>query len=105
MLALIYCSYFIIVKNLNEKGAKSDRAEVEISGMISGKQGVKYAGKDVEAMSSIAKASQQSLKKYEQVTQTYCHKLEDNLLVKHNPPFFAQREYLLNFENVHVPLL
>ena len=59
MLALIYCSYFIIVKNLNEKGAKSDSAEVEISGMISDKQegGVKYAGKDVEAMSSIAKAS------------------------------------------------
>jgi len=66
-------------------GAKSDRSDVDISGMISGKQGVKYAGQDIEAMSAIAAAaSRRSLKEFEEVTEKYKHELQDDLLIKHH---------------------
>lgn len=73
-------------------GAKSHKAEVEISGMISGKQGVKYAGDDIDAMSSIAKAaSSRSLKEYEEVTKKYSHELQDDLLIKHHLAFLNEQ--------------
>eukprot|EP00521_Asterionellopsis_glacialis_P013374 CAMPEP_0195306732 /NCGR_PEP_ID=MMETSP0707-20130614/37350_1 /TAXON_ID=33640 /ORGANISM="Asterionellopsis glacialis, Strain CCMP134" /LENGTH=476 /DNA_ID=CAMNT_0040370957 /DNA_START=225 /DNA_END=1655 /DNA_ORIENTATION=+ len=66
-------------------GAKSDRSEVDISGMLSGRQGVKYAGKDIEAMSAIAAAaSRRSLKEFEEVLQKYNSELQDDLLIKHH---------------------
>lgn len=66
-------------------GVKSDKNDVDISGMISGKQGVKYAGKDIEAMSAIAKsASQRSLKSFETTLQTYHTQLQNDLLIKHH---------------------
>jgi 26S proteasome regulatory subunit N6 len=66
-------------------GIKSDRNEADISGMISGKRGVKYAGSDVEAMSAIAAAaSKRSLKEYEAVLVKYPHELQDDLLIKHH---------------------
>jgi len=66
-------------------GAKSDRSAVDISGMISGRQGVKYAGKDIEAMSSIASAaSSRSLEEFESVIEKYSHELQDDLLIKHH---------------------
>ena len=53
--------------------------------MISGRQGVKYAGRDIEAMSEIASAaSRRSLKEYEEVTQKYPRELQDDLLIKHH---------------------
>lgn len=53
--------------------------------MISGKRGVKYAGRDVEAMSAIAAAaSKRSLKEYEAVLANYSHELQDDLLIKHH---------------------
>ncbi|KAL9179895.1 hypothetical protein ACHAXT_007865 [Thalassiosira profunda] len=66
-------------------GIRSDRAEADISGMISGKRGVKYAGTDVEAMSAIATAaSKRSLKEYEAVLAKYPRELQDDLLIKHH---------------------
>lgn len=66
-------------------GAKSDRSEVDISGMLSGKQGVKYAGRDIEAMSAIAAAaSRRSLKDFEDVIKKYDSELQDDLLIKHH---------------------
>ena len=53
--------------------------------MISGKQGVKYAGKDIEAMSAIAAAaSRRSLKDFEATLQTYATELQNDLLIKHH---------------------
>lgn len=53
--------------------------------MISGRQGVKYAGKDIEAMSAIAAAaSKRSLKQFEQVISNFTHELQDDLLIKHH---------------------
>jgi len=66
-------------------GAKSDRSEVDLSGMISGKQGVKYAGKDIEAMSAIAAAaSRRSLKEFESVIEQYTEQLQEDVLIKHH---------------------
>mmetsp|Transcript_13396 Transcript_13396/g.29093 ORF Transcript_13396/g.29093 Transcript_13396/m.29093 type:complete len:479 (+) Transcript_13396:66-1502(+) len=66
-------------------GIRSDRNEADISGMITGKRGVKYAGSDVEAMSAIAAAaSKRSLKGYEAVLVKYPHELQDDLLIKHH---------------------
>lgn len=66
-------------------GAKSDRSEVDISGMISGRQGVKYAGRDIEAMSAVASAaSRRSLKEYEAVLNDYANELQNDLLIKHH---------------------
>mmetsp|Transcript_10470 Transcript_10470/g.29429 ORF Transcript_10470/g.29429 Transcript_10470/m.29429 type:complete len:385 (+) Transcript_10470:33-1187(+) len=66
-------------------GAKSDRSDVDLSGMISGKQGVKYAGKDIEAMSAIAAAaSRRSLKEFESVIDQYSAQLQEDVLIKHH---------------------
>ena len=66
-------------------GAKSDRSDVDLSGMISGKQGVKYAGKDIEAMSAIAAAaSRRSLKEFESVISQYSAQLQEDVLIKHH---------------------
>lgn len=66
-------------------GAKSDRSEVDISGMISGRQGVKYAGRDIEAMSAVASAaSHRNLKEYEAVLKEYTNELQEDLLIKHH---------------------
>lgn len=66
-------------------GAKSDRSDVDISGMISGRQGVKYAGRDIEAMSAVASAaSRRSLKEFESVLNEYAGELQEDLLIKHH---------------------
>merc|ERR1712085_95099 len=62
-------------------GAKARKSEVDVSGMISGRQGVKYAGKEIEAMSAIAAAaSRRSLKDFEATIQTYTTELQNDLL-------------------------
>ena len=53
--------------------------------MISGRQGVKYAGRDIEAMSAVASAAaRRSLKEYEAVLNEYADELEEDLLIKHH---------------------
>jgi len=66
-------------------GVRSDKKDIDITGMISSKQGVKYAGKDIEAMSAIAAAaSRRSLKDFEATLQTYTTELQNDLLIKHH---------------------
>lgn len=66
-------------------GIRSDKNAADISGMVTGKRGVKYAGSDVEAMSAIAAAaSKRSLKEYETVLTKYPNELQDDLLIKHH---------------------
>ena len=66
-------------------GIRSDRNAADISGMITGRRGVKYAGSDVEAMSAIASAaSRRSLREYEAVIVRYPRELQDDLLIKHH---------------------
>ena len=53
--------------------------------MISGRQSVKYAGRDIEAMSAIAlAASKRTLKEFETTLQTHKNELQSDLLIKHH---------------------
>jgi 26S proteasome regulatory subunit N6 len=66
-------------------GIRSDKSAADISGMVSGRRGVKYAGSDVDAMSAIAAAaSRRSLREYEAVIARYPRELQDDLLIKHH---------------------
>jgi 26S proteasome regulatory subunit N6 len=66
-------------------GAKAEAADVDVSTIISSKQGVKYAGRDIEAMNAISKAaSARSLAQYESVTSTYSLELQGDLLIHHH---------------------
>ena len=82
-------------------GIRSDKSKVDISGMISGKQGVKYAGRAVQAMSSIAAAaSTRSLKEYEAVIAEYPEELNQDLLIKHH--LDTLREQLLESNLIRI---
>lgn len=66
-------------------GTKTSTTEVDISTMITGKQGVKYAGNDIDAMTAIAKASaNRNLMEFEAVLSQYPKELQEDLLVKHH---------------------
>jgi 26S proteasome regulatory subunit N6 len=66
-------------------GSVTSKAEVEISGMISGRQGVKYAGKDIDAMSAIANAAaHRNLKEFQEVLEKFSDELQQDLLIKHH---------------------
>jgi 26S proteasome regulatory subunit N6 len=53
--------------------------------MISPRQGVKYAGSDIEAMTAIAAAAScRSLKQYGAVLAKYHDELQSDLLIKHH---------------------
>jgi 26S proteasome regulatory subunit N6 len=65
--------------------SSSNKAAVDLSGMVTGKQGVKYAGTDIDAMSAIAAAaSHRNLKEFEAVLRKYPNELQQDLLIKHH---------------------
>ena len=82
-------------------GAKTDRSEADLSGMITGKQGVKYAGSDVEAMQAIAHAAaSRSLREFEATTSKYTAELQDDLLIRHHLSIL--REQLLESNLIRI---
>ena len=67
------------------KKAATDRNASDMSGLVTGKQGVKYAGPAIEAMVAISKAATaRSLKDFEQVTDKFRDELTSDLLIKHH---------------------
>lgn len=60
--------------------------KVDLSSLLpTGKQGIKYAGRSIEAMSAIAAAAgHRNLKEFQEVLQTYPAELQDDLLIKHH---------------------
>ena len=72
---------------LSAKGAiGADKTQsLDVSNLITSRQAVKYAGRDLEAMNAIAKAAtQRSLNDYEQVLKDYSEELQTDLLIKHH---------------------
>lgn len=64
--------------------AATTSAMVDLGGLLSSKQGIKYAGRDVAALQAIAAAAtSRNLKEYEQVLQDY-PELHQDLLIKHH---------------------
>jgi 26S proteasome regulatory subunit N6 len=69
----------------SNSSSSSNKAAVDLSGMVTGKQGVKYAGSDIDAMSAIATAaSHRNLKEFEAVLLKYPNELQQDLLIKHH---------------------
>lgn len=81
-----------VALNLSSTGTvgirTNSKAAVDLSspgGLLTGRQGVKYAGRDIEAMSAIAKAaSHRDLNEFQTVLTEYTHELQDDLLIKHH---------------------
>lgn len=75
---------------LSAKGAigidkTGSAAGLDISNLVTSKQAVRYAGRDLEAMTAIAKAaSDRSLNSFETVLEDYAGELQSDLLIKHH---------------------
>jgi len=72
---------------LSAKGAigADKNAGLDVSTLISSRQAVKYAGRDLEAMSAIGKAANsRSLNEFEKVLKEYAEELQQDLLIKHH---------------------
>ena len=65
--------------------SRATKSSADLSGLITGKQGVKYAGLDIEAMSAIGEAAyKRNLKMFESTTKKYEAQLQADLLIKHH---------------------
>jgi 26S proteasome regulatory subunit N6 len=70
---------------LSAKGAIGGKSSLDVSNLVTSRQAVKYAGRDLEAMTAIAKAaSERSLNDYEKVLADYAPELQQDLLIKHH---------------------
>jgi len=70
---------------LSAKGGVGAKGIVDVGSIISGRQSVKYAGRDIEAMSAIAKAAgKRSLKEFDETSEQYEVELRTDLLIKHH---------------------
>eukprot|EP00980_Cylindrotheca_fusiformis_P029194 scaffold22748_cov182-Cylindrotheca_fusiformis.AAC.8 len=72
---------------LSAKGAigADKNATLDVTTLLTSRQAVKYAGRDLEAMNAIAKAATtRSLVEYEAVLKQYDDKLQQDLLIKHH---------------------
>jgi 26S proteasome regulatory subunit N6 len=72
---------------LSAKGAigADKKTSLDIATLITSRQAVKYAGRNLEALAAIAKAAiSRSLNDYEQVLHEYAAELQQDLLIKHH---------------------
>lgn len=66
-------------------GPVAKQTEDLASTIVSGKQGVKYAGRDISAMTAIAKAStNRNLKEFQAVLDEYNVELQQDLMIQHH---------------------
>jgi len=76
--------YMMLCKVLDALG-KGTRAKAELSGLVTGKQGVKYAGRSVDAMQAVAAAAgDRDLSKFDKAREEYGDELKEDLLVSHH---------------------
>lgn len=79
-------------------------AALDITNLVTSRQAVKYAGRDVDAMTAIAKAaSARSLKKYEQVLIEYEPELSTDLLIKHHLHILQEQLFESNLIRIMEP--
>lgn len=67
-------------------GTQSGKSEdILTSGLLTGKQGIKYAGRDIEALSAIAEAANnRNLREYQACLEKYAEELQSDLLIAHH---------------------
>jgi len=69
--------------------------------MLTAKQAIKYAGRDIEAMTAVADAaSKRSLHEFEDLTQSYTLELEKDVLIRHH--LTKLREQLLESNLIRI---
>merc|ERR1712003_48799 len=62
-----------------------DSSEVGVSGMMSGRQLVKYTCRELDAMEAIASAaSRRSIKQFDDASLLYSKELQDDILIRHH---------------------
>ena len=72
-------------KSVKNMSATSSSDSMTTSSMLTGKQAVKYAGKDLDAMQAIGKAaSNRNLKELHTVFESYKDQLSTDLLIQHH---------------------
>lgn len=82
-------------------GIKSKDESLDLSTLLTSKQAIKYAGKEIQAMSAVAKAaSNRNLKEFQEVLETYSSELLDDLLIKHH--LHVLREQLLESNLIRI---
>ena len=71
---------------LSSTGTVAMRAEqIDLSTLLTGKQAIKYAGPNIDAMSAIASAAgNRNLKEFQAVLEKYPVELQQDLLIKHH---------------------
>lgn len=68
-----------------DKSGKTVGSVLDISTLLTSRQAVKYAGRDLDAMTAVAKAaSERSLNDFEKVLEEYPAELQTDLLIKHH---------------------
>eukprot|EP00538_Stauroneis_constricta_P004602 CAMPEP_0119546182 /NCGR_PEP_ID=MMETSP1352-20130426/702_1 /TAXON_ID=265584 /ORGANISM="Stauroneis constricta, Strain CCMP1120" /LENGTH=469 /DNA_ID=CAMNT_0007590849 /DNA_START=67 /DNA_END=1476 /DNA_ORIENTATION=+ len=74
-----------LTKALKQRVDITKETVLDVSSLITNKQAVKYAGKDLEALQAIAKAaSKRSWKDLEATLDTYSKELREDLLIQHH---------------------
>jgi 26S proteasome regulatory subunit N6 len=77
------------------------KGALDIANLITSRQAIKYAGRDLEAMAAIAKAaSDRSLVTYEKVLAEYSGELQSDLLIKHH--LYVLQEQLLESNLIRI---
>merc|ERR1719491_2740593 len=82
------------VSSTGVAGAKSSRAESDITTLLTPRQAVKYAGQSIEAMTAIASAASS------RALSQYSSDLSSDLLIKHHLSFL--REQLLESNLIRI---
>jgi 26S proteasome regulatory subunit N6 len=88
---------------LSAKGAigADKTGGLDIANLITSRQAIKYAGRDLEAMAAIARAAtDRSLVTYEKVLAEYAGELQSDLLIKHH--LFVLQEQLLESNLIRI---
>jgi 26S proteasome regulatory subunit N6 len=68
-----------------DKSKSAASSSLDVSGMLTAKQGVKYAGRNIEAMSAIAKAaSNRNLREFQSTLLAFQAELQQDLLINHH---------------------
>ena len=82
-------------------GIKSKDETIDLSGLLTSKQAIKYAGREIQAMAAVAKAaSNRNLKEFQEVLETFSSELLDDLLIKHH--LHVLREQLLESNLIRI---
>mmetsp|Transcript_665 Transcript_665/g.801 ORF Transcript_665/g.801 Transcript_665/m.801 type:complete len:504 (+) Transcript_665:81-1592(+) len=85
-------------------GGSGNTATLDISTLVTSRQAVKYAGRELEAMTAIAKAAcDRSLHDYEQVLQDYKTELQSDLLIKHHLQILQEQLLESNLNRIMEP--